>query len=232
MSKRASTSLLWAVCGLALALLQACGVKPTPTFVPTGTHYDTLTATSEASTPTPLATRATGALPTAGAEPVSVAAAQGNVFIRRGPNVAFNPISVLRRGQSATAMARDVLGEWLEIRLPADPQKSGWISILTKFTTVSGDVRGLPEIEPTLWPNLAFLRNCTHHEMAAYPGGITIPAVDAFPENEVRMNPGTYSVIDTDVDGYPEVLSVDIWEGAAIEIRVDGLGEKKKCPLR
>jgi len=46
----------------------------------------------------------------------------------------------------------------------------------------------------------------------------------------VRVNPGIYSVVDVDVDGYPEVLTVEIREGSAVDIVVDGNGEKKKCP--
>lgn len=103
--------------------------------------------------------------------------------------------------------------------------------MVTAFTDVTGDVRSLPELEPTYWPVPAFLRNCTHDEMIADPGGILIPPVDSFPENDLRLNPGTYVIRDLDVDNYPEVLTVDLREGSAIDIRVNGYGEKKKCPL-
>jgi hypothetical protein len=177
------------------------------------------------------ATSTASAQATPSAVRVTVTAAKGNVFVRRGPNLAFNPISVLRQGQSATASARDVLAKWLMIDTPGNPASPGWISIASVYTFVSGDVESLPEIEPTFWPLAASLRNCTHDQMTADPGGIPIPPIDAFPENDVRINPGTYTVHDVDVDGYPEVLKVDIREGSAVDIRVDGNGEKKKCPL-
>ena len=95
---------------------------------------------------------------------------------------------------------------------------------------MSGDVQRLPEVEQTSWPEIASLRNCTHHLMRTDPGGIDIPPVDYFPDNEVRINPGTYAILDLDVDKYPEVQEVDIREGSAIDILTDGTGEKKKCP--
>ena len=162
---------------------------------------------------------------------VTITAVNGNIFIRRGPDLAFNPISVLTKGQTAVAMARDVLARWLQIKLPGDPQRTGWVTILTSYTSVNGDVQRLPELEQTIWPELASLRNCTHHLMTTDPGSIDIPPIDYFPDNEVRINPGKYSILDLDVDKYPEVLVVDIREGSAIDILTDGTGEKRKCPL-
>jgi hypothetical protein len=161
---------------------------------------------------------------------VKVTAVNGNIFIHRGPDLAFNPIAVLIKGQTVVATARDVLAKWVQVQLPGDPKNTGWITILTDYTQVLGDVASLPEVSPTEWPDLAFLRNCTHDLMEADPGGVTVPPVDYFPDNEVRINPGTYHIHDLDVDKYPEVLVVDIREGSAIDIRVDGTGEKKKCP--
>jgi hypothetical protein len=157
--------------------------------------------------------------------------ARGNLFVRRGPNLAFNAIAVLPKGEVARASGRDVLSDWVRIPVPGDATQSGWVSIMSDFTAIVGDVNLLPEIEPVEWPELAFLRNCTYHELSADPGGIVLPAVQNFPDNDVRMNPGTYTVVDVDVDGYPEVLTVEIREGSAVDIVVDGNGEKKKCPM-
>lgn len=173
-------------------------------------------------------TAATAASPGAGG--VTVRAVNGNIFIRRGPDLAFNPIAVLRDGHSAAATGRDALTHWLQITVVGVPQAAGWISIVSAYTSVTGDVRALPEIPPSYWPEPAFLRNCTHDEMAADPGGIIIPAVDNFPVNDVRVNPGTYTIRDLDVDGYPEVLTATVGEGSAVDIRIDGNGQKKKCP--
>lgn len=160
---------------------------------------------------------------------IVVSAVKGNVFIRRGPELAFNPVSVLMDGQSARALARDVLSKWLQISIPDHPGETGWISIQTHFIEVSGDVKDLPESTPTDWPILASLRNCTHHLMIAQPAGIFIPAANTFPDNEVQINPGVYTVHDIEVDGSPEVMEVEIKEGSEIEIRNDGNGEHKKC---
>jgi hypothetical protein len=66
----------------------------------------------------------------------------------------------------------------------------------------------------------------------ANPAGITIPPLDYFPDNEVQIDPGEYSIVDVDVDEYPEVMTVQIKEGSAVDIIYDGTGEKHKCPLR
>ncbi len=124
-----------------------------------------------------------------------------------------------------------MLSRWLQIRVPGGEQKTGWVTLVTDYTVVTGDVQSLPESQTTVWPELAFLRNCTHDLMVADPGGVPIPAIDYFPDNEVRINPGVYTIVDVDVDEYPQVLKVDIREGSAIDILVDGTGEKKKCPV-
>jgi uncharacterized protein YgiM (DUF1202 family) len=162
---------------------------------------------------------------------VTVTAVKGNLYIRRGPDVGFNPVAVLTNGQSSKVLARDVLGKWLQIPIPGGSGKNGWISIQTIYSAVSGDVTKLPEVEPTDFPVPAFLRNCTFHDMTAEPGGILIPALNNFPANDVRMNPGTYRVYDNVTDGYPEVLKVELREGSAIDIRKDGDGESRKCPV-
>ena len=169
--------------------------------------------------------------PTPSLQPVLVAAVKGNLYIRRGPDVAFNPIAVLSAGEQETASARDVLEEWVQIPIPGQPDKSGWVSVQTTFSSVTGDIATLPEVMPTDWPVPAFLRNCTLHDLTAEPGGIDLPALTNFPANDVRINPGTYRVYDADVDGNPEVLKVELREGSAVDINIDGDGQKKKCPV-
>jgi hypothetical protein len=162
---------------------------------------------------------------------VHVRAVGGNVFIRRGPDIAFNPVGILMAGRVAPAQARDVLGKWLQIEVPGTPAALGWISILTQYTSVSGNAQALPALSPSYWPVLASVRNCTHHQMIIEPGGTRVPPIEYFPDNDVRANPGQYTISDLDVDGYPEVLKVSIREGSAIDIVVDGSGNKKKCPV-
>jgi hypothetical protein len=135
----------------------------------------------------------------------------------------------------------------VQIPFPDQPEKTGWISIQSQYIVVSGDVMSLPEVEPTDWPVPASLLNCSNHEMLVDPGGIVLPSVDNFPENDLSVNPGTYVVHDTDIDlatacpasppgehvkrcdPYPVILTVDVREGSAIIIGTDG--EKKSCPV-
>jgi hypothetical protein len=188
---------------------QVANLTYTPAFL-------TLTATMS---PTPV-------LPT-----ILVTAKKGNVFIRRGPDLAYNAVSVLMDGQIAKALARDVLAKWVQIPIPGKPNETGWISIQTRFVAVSGDVMNLPDVVPTDWPVLATIQNCTRHYMEANPGGILIPAVYNFPENDVQINPGVYTIHDIEVDGSPEVMEVEVKEGLQIDIIYDGDGDRKKCPL-
>ncbi len=162
---------------------------------------------------------------------ITITATGGNLFIRRGPDLAFNPVGSLLQGQSASALARDVLSEWVEVPLPGKPDQTGWISVQTKFTTISGDLASLPELQIDYWPVGASIRNCTLHQMLITPGNIVLPSLVNFPANDVRVNPGVYVVVDTDVDGYPQVLKVEISEGSAVDVRVDGNGDRKKCPV-
>jgi hypothetical protein len=237
MSKGVAQAQVWLGCAALSILMQACvrtSIRIPPT-APAPTESDivsTLVASQQVGSPVlgRIRTATPPVASTATLSRVVVVAAKGNLFIRRGPNVAFNPISALLEGGSATASGRDVLGDWLEIQVPGSAERTGWISIQTDFTSVQGNVRSLPEIEPTDWPIPAYLRNCTYHQMSVDPGGIVLPSVDNFPDNDLRINPGSYTVRDTDVDAYPEVLRVDIKEGSAIDVQVDGTGEKKKCP--
>ena len=180
-------------------------------------------------TATPIATQTISVTPTPALPSVTVSAVKGNLFIRRGPDLAYNAVAVLMDGQSVRALARDVLSKWLQVQFPDDPGKTGWVSIQSHYTLVNGDVTDLPEVTPTDWPALAFLQNCTHHLMQADPGGILIPAVDNFQENYAQLNPGIYAIHDLEVDGSPEVMQVEIKEGSEIDIREDGNGEHRKC---
>lgn len=218
-------------------LLSAC--RPVPQA---NLHAQAAATQLQPTTPSALATAATGtrimATSTTGATAVLGSASEstpveitalGNVFVRRGPDVAFNSISVLYKGESARPDARDVLSHWVRIPLPAHPSAYGWISIMTDFTEIDGDVEALPEFEHTEWPQLGFLRNCTYHVMMVRPGEIMIPSIVNFPDNDVRLDPGKYSVIDIDAEKDPEVMQVEIREGSSIDIIMDGYGEKKKC---
>jgi len=160
------------------------------------------------------------------AAPVTVSAT-GNLNVRRGPGVGYNPVGGLLKGETATATARDANGEWLYISLPSS--KPGWVSILTKFSTVSGDVQSLPVMSVDA-PKPAYLRNCTFHPMLVKPVGITVPPVNESPENKVQFNPGDYEVKDTNVAGEPTVMEATLFEGQTIDIRTDGIPNTYSCP--
>ncbi len=160
---------------------------------------------------------------------VTVTAIKGNLFIRRGPDLAYNPTGILYKDTSAKAIARDVLSDWVEIMIPGS-QNTGWVSIQTQYSKVDGDIAALPGFTPKDWPLAAYLRNCTHHEMYILPGEITLPSYLAAPENETWLYPGRYTIYDLEVADVPEVAEVDIREGSDVEIQLDGLGEARKCP--
>jgi len=220
-------------------LLQACmQVRlDTPPALPTARNIETITTEEQAAVPatptaqieTPTAT-ATEISPTPTTLPkVTISAIKGNIFIRRGPDTAYNPIGVLYKDTSAGVIRRDVLSNWVQIAIP-NSDHTGWVSIQTDYSKVDGDLKALPEFTPTDWPIPAYLRNCTHHQMYIMPSEIVLPSSLANPENEVWLYPGTYTVYDIDVPGEPEVLQVDIREGITVEILDDGLGEHRKCP--
>lgn len=185
------------------------------------TAIPTLTATPFA-TATPAATQTSST--------VMVSAVKGNLFIRRGPDMAFNPVGALMDGQSAIATGRDPLSKWLQIPIPGQDGKTGWVSIQTVYSSVTGDVASLPEVTPTVWPALAFIQNCTSDQMEVDPGAIVLPSYAYFPDNRIQINPGIYTVHDTSVSGSPEVMNVEIKEGSEIDVIRDGNGNKSKCP--
>jgi hypothetical protein len=201
---------------------------PTPRPIETVSEEETVEATATKAVELPTATITLTAVPTATLPTVIITAVNGNVNIRRGPSLSYNPISVLYKGNSARVIAHDVLTKWAQIELP-NSDKTGWVSLLTDYAIVEGDLDSLPGFTFTEWPITAYLRNCTHHEMFIMPGDITLPSSYQEPENEIWLNPGHYTAYDLEVPGLPEVKSFDIREGQEIEIIDDGTGEHQKC---
>jgi hypothetical protein len=238
MNSVSATGRAMAAVALFAAALWACApsgsaTPPVPTMIPTLPQHLVDAATirsTSAAPPVPGATKPAPSPSATVAAAVQVTAL-GNVYVRRGPDLAFNPISIMSKGAVATATGRDVLSNWVRVPLPEDNSEVGWLSIMSEFTQVSGDVAALPEIDPQVWPEPASVRNCTLHELWIHPAGLVLPPVYEFPNNEVRLDPGLYTILDVDVEGYPELLKADLSEGTIIEVLVDGLGEKKKCPL-
>jgi hypothetical protein len=191
-------------------------VRSEPSATPTAT-VEIPTATEIVPTPTP-------SLPK-----VTISAVKGNLFIRRGPGMPFNPIGVLYKDTSAEVVARDVLSNWVEIKFPAS-SKTGWVSIQTKYSQIEGRIEDLPEYTPTEWPVPAYLRNCTYHQMYVLPAEVLLPSYYNYPDNEIWIYPGSYTVLDIDVPGDPVVAEISVKEGSDIEIHNDGSGGHHKCP--
>jgi hypothetical protein len=189
-----------------------------------------ITATATTQIKNTPSTTPTEIIPTPTSLPgVTVTAVKGNIYIRRGPGMAYNPIGVLYKGASTQVIARDVLSRWVQVIVP-DTEITGWVSIQTEYSQLNGAFDDLPDFTFIDWPVPAYLENCTEHDMYVMPGEIVIPAYFSSPKNEAWINPGTYTVYDLFVPGEPKVLQLDIREGDQAAININGLGEKHKCP--
>jgi len=190
-------------------------VRSEPSATPT-VQVETPTATKIVPTPT-------SSLPK-----VSISAVKGNLFIRRGPDMAFNPVAVLYKDKSAEVLARDVLSKWVKIKFP-NSDKTGWVSIQTQYSLIEGDLKTVPEQMPTEWPVPAYVQNCTYHQLYVMPAEVVIPPILSSPDNEIRLNPGSYTVYDIDVSGEPLVAEIEVKEGSNIDLIKDGSGDQHKC---
>lgn len=159
----------------------------------------------------------------------TISAVKGNLFIRRGPGMAYNQIGVLLQGTSADVIARDVLSDWVQIAIP-NSDNSGWVSIQTDYSKVEGELSSVPDFTFTDWPVPAYLYNCSEHDMYIMPGEIVLTSYFTHPNNQVWLNPGTYTVYDYVMPGRPEVKKVEMREGMDQAILYDGTGARHKCP--
>ena len=183
--------------------------------------------TAQSATPVPTQTLA---VPTETALPkVTISAVKGNLFIRRGPGMAYNQIGVLLKGASADVIARDVLSDWVQVAIP-DSDHTGWVSIQTEYSSLEGELSSVPDFTFTDWPVPAYLYNCSEHDMYVMPGEIVLTSYFTHPNNQVWLNPGTYTVYDYVMPGRPEVKKVEMREGMDQAILYDGTGTRHKCP--
>jgi len=159
---------------------------------------------------------------------VSIKAEGGNLHIRRGPGVDYNPISVLYAGKSAEAFGRDLVKRWVQIQLPSAPGKLGWVSALTEYSLITGNIEDLPVISsPPAVP--AYIRNCTKNRMLVLPDEIELLGKYDEPYNEERFPPGEYQVYDLEAGDEKNYQTIILSEGSRVDILEDGLGEKSKC---
>jgi hypothetical protein len=220
---------------LLVLLTQGCARMNTRSVTPAVLDVQsTATRILPSSTPTRLTEApvpsATAVTPTETSLPqVTISAVKGNLFIRRGPGMAYNQISVLLKDASADVIARDVLSKWAQIVIP-DSKKTGWVSLQTEYSKLNGDLSAVPDFTFTDWPVPAYLYNCTEHDMYVMPGEIILTSYFTHPNNQVWLNPGIYTVYDYVAPGRPEVKKVEMREGMDQAILYDGLGNHHKCP--
>lgn len=196
----------------------------------TATPQVTIVRTSTPLSPPVAAPAATDISPTP-LPSVTIIAASGNIYIRRGPGMEYNPIGVLHKGASAQIIAQDVLSDWVQIQVP-ETDLTGWVSIQTMFSRIDGDLSQLPNFTFTEWPEPAYIKNCTEHDMMIAPGEIYLPSLytNAQYLNEIQVNPGTYIAYDLFIPGEPEAQEFEIREGTQAYITFNGLGVEHKCP--
>ena len=219
---------------LIMFLVSACGQTVTSTKDSTQpvTSVESTQAPFETSAVTPVqspeVTSSPHKSPTATLSSVIFTAVKGALNIRRGPHISYNTVAVLEPNQSAVVHGRDLLGEWAMIDIPSQPGKTGWVSLKTEYSQINGDIFTLPEV----WVDFAvpaYIRNCTFHNMTVEPRGEQLFNFATYPNNQLKIAPGSYKIYDDDSAEYSEVLDVFIREGNVIDITIDGDQNKHKC---
>ncbi|MBL8051247.1 MAG: SH3 domain-containing protein [Anaerolineales bacterium] len=162
---------------------------------------------------------------------VTITAARGNLYIRRGPEMAYSRIGVLKKGESAEVIAQDVLSRWVQIKIP-NSDLTGWVSMMTDFSEINGDLKTIPNFTFTDYPKPAYIKNCTEHELHIEPGNLYLYNLytNAKYLNEVQVDSGVYYIYDATLLDVPLIQTVDVQEGEIVYVTVNGLGEKHKCP--
>lgn len=154
---------------------------------------------------------------------ITVTAATGNLFIRRGPGTVYNIVSGLSKGVTTKAVGRNEKNDWLAIEIPKVKGAYGWISMGTGYTEMSGSISLLP-LYPFDEAKPAYIQNCTHHDMTTRPGQWNLPG-----KTTQKVNPGEYAILDM-VTGQNKVQEIDLKEGNTAHIKVDGDGVSNSCP--
>ena len=185
------------------------------------TRIPTKTAISNTQTATPASTRTP--------KSVIFTVSGGNLNIRRGPDLAYNYVSVLYDGDVVIAIGRDRIGNWVQIELPSNAGAKGWVSTETDYSFVEGDLKSLPFVEVAKDAAPAFIRNCTKHKILVQPVNVELLNKYNDLDNIGHFDVGTYQIYDLDVAGSPRLEDVTLSEGKTVDIRYDGNGDKSKC---
>lgn len=205
-----------------------------------GARTPTAILTAQPSLPTRTSTLPATATPKATTQPsatpepppsVRILAADGNLYIRRGPGTEYNQIGVLKKGESAPVIGQDVLSKWVQVNVPGT-EFTGWVSLLTPFTKLEGDLSQVETFTFTDWPLPAYIKNCTEHDLLIGPNELYLYNLYTNGKylNEVQVDPGRYDIYDLFLPGEPKFLTVDIREGDTYYVTVDGSGTEHLCP--
>jgi len=232
-------SLVVTVISLAVAS-QACGLPPRRASITTGSGSQVQSSVAasptatlsivENNTLTPVATPTVGATASPTTTLVTVTAAEGKLSIRSGPDIKFDAIAVLENGETVTALARSIIDGWVEIRIPSQPSKMGWVSTMTAHSIVIGNILDLPRIDEVDWPVGSYILNCTQHRLIVKPGEQVVQPASVTTQNRVWFAPGLYSIYDLDMSGQPLVLNLNIRAHGQVTVHRDGSHQWSECP--
>lgn len=217
-----------------LLFVQGCSPAQPQTIEDTLQTEEVPVLPTETATPLPTPTPDPTATASPTPEPVSsvrVTAIDGNLYIRRGPGTVYNRIGLLQKGESADVIGQDVLSKWVQINIP-DSKITGWVSLLTPYSEINGDLSAIPSFTFKEWPEPAYIKNCTEHDMLIGPNEIYLYSLWTNSKflNEEQFDPGVYEAYDLFVPGEPLVESIDLQEGETYYITVNGLGVSHNCP--
>jgi hypothetical protein len=213
----------------------ACGTSqvstPTVTEVPTETLTSIMpTADVQSVTLVRSVTPTVPVTPSPTADIVTVTAVNGDLSIRTGPDISFDAIASLKDGETVTALTRSIMDGWVQIPIPSQEGKTGWVLLKTNYFIVSGNVLDLPRVDAVEWNVGSYLINCTPHRMLVQPGEVVLESVNDAPNNRVWFSPGLYSVYDLDVTGQPVAANLSVTEHREFHILKDGSRKQWTCP--
>jgi hypothetical protein len=154
---------------------------------------------------------------------------EGDLAIRKGPDISFDAIAKLQDGETAVVLARSIMDGWVQIEIPSQEGQTGWISVQTNYSIVNGNLLDLPRIDSVEWNIGSYLINCTPHQMIVKPGNVILGPVDDAPANRVWFSPGLYSVYDMDVEGQPVAANLTVTEHREFHILKDGTRKQWSC---
>ncbi len=225
-----SSKIYFLILTLAVAI-QACSAAPTPSPAATKSAMQSQPLAVESSnadaqnislaqTPTPIVEVALSATSPA----VTVTVVNGDLSIRTGPDLSFDAIAKLHGGETVTVLARSIMDGWVQIEIPSQAGETGWISIQTNYSIVTGNLLDLPRIDAVEWNVGSYLINCTPHQMIVKPGNTILQ-----PQSRVWFTPGDYSVYDMDVDGQPVAANLTVTEHREFHILKDGTRKQWTC---